>query len=109
MALLDLTWLMSQFLVKVFAILGLTRLHLVYFSANSSVIFTQLILGLGSLKSSLHTLRVLKTFIINFLSYTWLNLTNLLNNLLSLSWLNLGLFLCGGVQIVISSPLPGIV
>ena len=31
---------MSQFLVKVFAILDLTWLNLVYFSVNSSVIFT---------------------------------------------------------------------
>ena len=33
-------------------------------------------------------------FLFNFLSYTWLNLTNLLTNLLGLSRLNLGLFLC---------------
>ena len=41
----------SQFLVKVFAILGSTQLNLAYFSVNSSVIFTLLILGLHSLKS----------------------------------------------------------
>ena len=35
-------------------------------------------------------------FLINFLGYTWLNLTNLLINLLGLSRLNLGLFLCEG-------------
>ena len=33
---------------------------------------------------------------VNFLGYTWLNLTNLLINLLGLSWLNLSLFLCEG-------------
>ena len=37
-------------------------------------------------------------FLVNFLGYTRLNLTNLLINLLSLSWLNLGLFLCEGVN-----------
>ena len=62
---------MSQFLVKVFAILGLTRSNSVYFSVNSSVIFIWLILGLGalktsqrSLKSGLCTLRVFKTFLL---------------------------------------------
>ena len=49
---------------KVFAILGLTWLNLVCFSINSSVIFTRLILGLRSIKCSLHTLRVLKTFLL---------------------------------------------
>ena len=33
-------------------------------------------------------------FLVNFLGYTRLNLTNLLINLLGLSWLNVGLFLC---------------
>ena len=42
---------MSQFLVKVFAVLGLTQLNLVYFFVNSSVIFTRLILDLHSLMS----------------------------------------------------------
>ena len=42
---------MSQFLVKVFAILSLTQLNSIYFSVNSSLIFTWLILGLHSLKS----------------------------------------------------------
>ena len=90
---------MSQFLVKVFAILGLTWFNSVYFSVNFSVIFTQLILNLCSLKSSqhslksgLHTLRLLKTVVV-ISSYTWLNLTNLLINLFGLSQLNLGLFL----------------
>ena len=35
-------------------------------------------------------------FLVNFLGYTRLNLTNLLINLLGLSRLNLGLFLCEG-------------
>ena len=35
-------------------------------------------------------------FLVNFLGYTWLNLTNLLINLLGSSRLNLGLFLCEG-------------
>ena len=39
-------------------------------------------------------------FLINFLGYTWLNLTNLLINLLGLSRLNLGLFLCEGTTTV---------
>ena len=45
---------MSQFLVKVFATLGLTQFNSVYFSIISSVIFTRLILGLRSLKSQEH-------------------------------------------------------
>ena len=35
-------------------------------------------------------------FLVNFLCYTWLNLTNLLINFLALPWLNLSLFLCEG-------------
>ena len=35
-------------------------------------------------------------FLVNFLGYTQLNLTNLLTNLLGLSRLNLDLFLCEG-------------
>ena len=79
---------MPQFLVKVFAILGLNRLNSVCFLVNSSVIFTQLILDLRSLKSGLRTLTVLD-FLVIFLGYTRLNLTNLLINLLGLSRLNL--------------------
>ena len=37
-------------------------------------------------------------FLFSFLSYTRLNLTNLLINLLGLSRLNLGLFLCEGCE-----------
>ena len=44
MVLLGQAQLMSQFLVKVFAILGLTWLNLVYFKVDQSVIFTRLIL-----------------------------------------------------------------
>ena len=86
---------MSQFPMKVFPILILTRFNSAHFSVNSSVIFTRLIFGLCSIKSgqrslknSLPTLRVL----INFLGYTCLNLTNLLINFLGLSRLNLGWF-----------------
>ena len=39
-------------------------LNLVYFSVNSSVIFTQLIFGLRSLKSGWRALRVLKTIVL---------------------------------------------
>ena len=74
---------MSQFLVKVFAILSLTRFNSVYFSVNFSMIFTRLILGLHSLKSSqrslksgLCTLRIFKTFLLISSANTWLNLTN---------------------------------
>ena len=45
----------------------------------------------------MHT-RSLLDFLVNFLSHTQLNLTNLLINLLGLSWLNLGLFLCEGME-----------
>ena len=54
--------LLAVALVKVFAILSLTRFNLVYFSVNSTVIFIWLILGLHSLMSGLHILRVLRTF-----------------------------------------------
>ena len=60
----------SEFLVRVFAILGLPRFNSVYFSVNSSVIFTWLMLGLRSLKSGLCT----QDFLVNFLGYAWLNL-----------------------------------
>ena len=60
---------MSQFLVKVFAILGLITLSLVYFLVNFSVIFTRLILGLRSL-------RTFKTFLLISYVITQLNLTN---------------------------------
>ena len=72
---------MPQFLVKIFAILCLTRLNLVYFSANSSVIFTWLILGLHSLKSSQLSLEsnlcILSPsdFLVNFLGQTRAKLT----------------------------------
>ena len=39
-----------------------------------------------------------RQFLVNFLGYTRLNLTNLLINLLGLSLLNLSLFLCEGHQ-----------
>ena len=39
-------------------------------------------------------------FLVNFLGYTRLNLTNLLTNLLGLSRLNLGLFLCEGYHLL---------
>ena len=42
---------MARIVVKVFAVLGLTRFNSVNFFVNSSVIFTWLILGLRSLKS----------------------------------------------------------
>ena len=74
---------MSQLLVKVFAILSLTRFNSVYFSVNFSMIFTWLILGLHSVKSGQHslktglcTLRIFKTFLLISSANTWLNLTN---------------------------------
>ena len=67
---------MSQFLVKVFAILDLARFDSFYFSVNVSVIFTQLIIGLRPLKSGLRTLKVFKNFLLISLVNTWLNLTN---------------------------------
>ena len=76
---------MSQFLVKVFAVFGLTRFSLVYFQVKFSMIFTWLILALPSLKSSLCISRTFKTFLLvyslNFLS------------------LNLGLFLFEGTSV----------
>ena len=45
----------------------------------------------------MHT-KSLLDFLVNFLSDTQLNLTNLLINLPGLSWLNLGLFLCEGME-----------
>ena len=73
---------MSQFLVKVFAILGLiTWLNLVYFSVNSSVTFYSVITQFMPTKERLvltkewlaltkewfmHTLRVLKTLLLIF-------------------------------------------
>ena len=93
---------MSQFLVEIFAILGLTRFISVHFSINFSVTFTQLILGLRSLKSSyyslktdLRTLRVFKTFLLISSVNSRLNLTNYW--LHDLSLLNLGLFSCEGI------------
>ena len=82
---------MSQFLVKVFAILGLTCLNLVYFSVNSIVTFYSVITQFALTKKQLvltkewltftkewfmHTLRSLKTLLLIFSVYTWLNLTN---------------------------------
>ena len=73
---------MSQFLLKVFAILGLTWLNSVYFLVTSSVIFTRLILGLCSIERlALTKERFMHTkspedFLINFLGYTRLNLNN---------------------------------
>ena len=91
---------MSQFVLKVFAILGLTWFKSVYLSVNFSVIFTRLILGLRSLKSGwlslksgLRTLRTFKTFFLISLVNTWLNLTNLQG----LSRLNHGLFVYEGI------------
>ena len=76
---------MSQFLVKVSAVFGLTRFSLVYFSVNFSMISTWLILALRSLKSGLCIPRTFKTFLLvsslNFLS------------------LNLGLFLFEGTSV----------
>ena len=72
---------MPQFLVKIFAILGLTWLNLVYFSVNSSVIFTWLIPGLHSLKSGQRSLKSNlctlspSDFLVNFLGYTRRKLT----------------------------------
>ena len=60
---------MSQFLVKVVAIIGLIPFSLVYFFVNFSVIFTRLILGLRSL-------RTFKTFLLISYVITQLNLTN---------------------------------
>ena len=67
---------MSQFLVKVLAILGLTLFISIYFSVDFSVIFTRLILGLLSLNSDLRTLRAFKTFLLISQVNTQLNLTN---------------------------------
>ena len=74
---------MSQFLVKAFAIFGLTQFNLVYFSVNSSVIFTWFNTRftltkehLALTKSSLRTLRIFKTFLLISLVNTQLNLTN---------------------------------
>ena len=62
---------MSQYLVKVFAILSLTQLNSVHFLVNSSAILTQLINTLGlrsSRKSGLRTLSP-SDFLFNLLGY----------------------------------------
>ena len=55
LVLLGLTQLMSQFLVEVLTILGLTLFNSVYFSVNSSMIFTWLIIGLLTKEQFMHT------------------------------------------------------
>ena len=74
---------MSYFQVKVFAIHCLVQFNSVYFLFNFSVIFTQLIFSLCSLKSGQHSLkrglcklRVFKTFLLISSVNTWLNITN---------------------------------
>ena len=71
---------MSQFLVKVFAILSLTQLKLVCFSVNYCVISTRLLLKeqeqLVLTKEPFTYTKSPEDLPINFLGYTRLNLTN---------------------------------